>query len=149
MIKKVRNPGINSRFRTFCLDTVSKLPNIYTLFRSDVHRIFVCNSKCIIPCLDMRQSAVYTPFSQRVRIRLRILTDSFFADVSGPQSCVCQEETLIGCEAVYNSQRSILCCIAVSQISHVQSSVVCQVLSWPFAFSPGSTSMLLKKSTIT
>lgn len=40
------------------------LPDGYPLLYRYIHRVFVCDAKCIIPCTDMRQGTVYTPFTQ-------------------------------------------------------------------------------------
>ena len=53
------------------------LPDRDAFFYRYIHRIFFGNAKCIIPCSNVRQRSVYTPFAQRVYIDLRQLQDGF------------------------------------------------------------------------
>lgn len=40
------------------------LPDGYPLLYRHIHRVFVCDAKCVIPCADMWQGTVNTPFTQ-------------------------------------------------------------------------------------
>ena len=40
------------------------LPNRYTFFYRQEHRVFFCHVECLIPSTDLRQCTVYAPFAQ-------------------------------------------------------------------------------------
>ena len=40
------------------------LPNRYTFFYRQEHRVFFCHVECLIPSTDLRQCTVYAPFTQ-------------------------------------------------------------------------------------
>ena len=105
------------------------LPDRDAFFYRYIHRIFLRNAKCIIPCSNVRQRSVYTPFAQRVYIDLRQLQDGFGTGIVSPNIGISQEEALFGSETVFYFQRSGSGSLLECLIRYLQTSVVGDILT--------------------
>ena len=79
------------------------LPDRDAFFYRYIHRIFFRNAKCIIPCSNVRQRSVYTPFAQRVYIDLRQLQDGFGTGIVSPNIGISQEKRCSGVKPSFTS----------------------------------------------
>lgn len=57
------------------------------------------NVESLIPCVNVWQSTVDTPFAQCVRIALCAVADFSIGNISCPNTSISEEETLFWCEA--------------------------------------------------
>ena len=77
----------------------------------------------------MRKGSVDTPTTQRMGVALRTITNLLFRDITSPDTSISMEETLVGRQTVLLSQRLTLCSVLISSIGHLQTTVICKVLT--------------------
>ena len=77
----------------------------------------------------MRKGSVDTPTTQRMGVALRTITDLLLRDISCPDTGIGMEETLVGRQTVLLTQRLTLRGILIGSPSHLQTTVIGEILS--------------------
>lgn len=106
-----------------------RLPDVGALVLWNVELITLLDVESIVPSVDLRQSGIDTCLTRRVRIDGNDILYILRADVAGPYARPRKEEPLLGSETVLNSERIGLQAVLKSTESHVETSVVANVLT--------------------
>lgn len=117
------------KYNNVCAREGSCLPQLQTLALWNEQLVTLFYVERLIPSVNVRQCAVHTPSAQRVRVNLYAVAYFLLGDIVCPYPRISQEEALSGSEIVLVLQFLALRGVKESIVSHLQSSVVSQVLT--------------------